>query len=64
VRVYIPKNAIISPREDYEVIQTDDKKEIRFYLNTPLSTTRDFEFFYQIPNPECREYEFQFFKQS
>ncbi len=64
VRVYIPKNAVISSREDYTITQFSDYKEISFYLNTPLNTTRNFTFSYQILNPECQKYQFHFFKQS
>lgn len=64
VRVYIPKDAILAEIEGATIKQLEDKKQVSFYLSTPLNTTRSFEFSYQIANPECQTYRFDFIKQA
>jgi hypothetical protein len=61
--MYLPKNAIVKESENYKIKQLKDRKEVSFYLNTPLNTTREMSINYQLPNPECQKYSFQFFKQ-
>jgi hypothetical protein len=40
-----------------------DRKEVSFFLSTPLSTQRDFNIDYTILNPDCKKYEYEFIKQ-
>lgn len=63
VRIYIPENAIINNSQNYKVKVLDNRKEISFYLQTPLLFESDFKINYSIPNKDCKEYDFDFIKQ-
>lgn len=63
VRVYIPKDAIINNSPNYNINVLNDRKEISFYLETPVSSKKSFNFNYSLPNTECKKYEYEFIKQ-
>jgi hypothetical protein len=63
VRLYLPKNAIVKDSPDYKVKDLPDRKEISFYLTTPLLVDKNFQIDYTISNPDCKKYEYEFVKQ-
>jgi hypothetical protein len=63
VRLYLPKNAVIDNSSDYKIKDLPDRKEISFYLTTPLLVDKNFQIDYFLPNTDCKKYEYDFVKQ-
>jgi hypothetical protein len=63
VRLYIPKDAIIDNSKNYKVNVLDDRKEITFFLDTPLLFDSDFKISYTLPNIDCKKYDYELVKQ-
>lgn len=63
IRVFIPKNAQVLPKQNFKIQEFENYKEISFYLttNTLFESKMDFE--YTLANPECIPYEYLFIKQ-
>lgn len=63
VRVLVPKNSIVEENDKIKVSDLQDKKEISFYLTTPLLYPVDFNIKYTVLNNECKPYNYLFIKQ-
>lgn len=63
VRLYIPSEAIIDNSSNYTINVLDDRKEISFYIDTPLLSDSNFKISYTLPNVECKNYEYELVKQ-
>lgn len=63
IRVLIPKNAQITENKNITVRDFPEYKEVSFYLDTNTFFESNSRFEYTIPNPECKNYTYNFIKQ-
>lgn len=62
VRILLPKNAIVPKNFTQKIIWND--LVVDFYLNTKPSSTSQITIPYALPNENCKEYNYRFYKQS
>ena len=64
VRVILPKNAVITPQQDIiNIVEHKRWKTVEFYIKTPAWGESIYTIWYQIPNPDCKSYDFKLVKQ-
>lgn len=63
IRVLIPKNAQVTQNKNITVKDFPEYKEVSFYLDTNTFFPSNIRFEYMIPNPECKNYTYNFIKQ-
>lgn len=64
VKVLLPKEAIIRESDMYKIYSTNSLKYVTFYLKTPRFNTNFVIINYTLPNYDCADYKFKFYKQS
>ncbi len=64
IRVLIPKNAQFTQNKNMTLKDFPDYKEVSFYLDTNTFFQSNARLEYTIPNPECKNYQYHFIKQS
>lgn len=63
IRVLIPKNAQVIQNKNITITDFPEYKEVSFYLDTNTFFESNSRFEYTIPNPECKNYTYNFIKQ-
>lgn len=63
IRVLIPKNAQVIQNKNITITDFPEYKEVSFYLDTNTFFESNYRFEYTIPNPECKNYIYNFIKQ-
>lgn len=63
VRIIIPKNAEVSPKEGIIVTEFENYKEVNFYQKTNNIVSSKTSFEYILKNPNCLKYNYKLFKQ-
>lgn len=63
IRVLIPKNAQVIQNKNITITDFPEYKEVSFYLDTNTFFESNYRFEYTIPNPECKNYTYNFIKQ-
>ncbi len=64
VRVMLPKDAIISPQKDIvNIVDHNRGKTVEFYMKTSAGSETSYLIDYEIPNLDCRPYDFKLVKQ-
>ncbi|MDR0772151.1 MAG: hypothetical protein LBF15_03820 [Candidatus Peribacteria bacterium] len=62
-RILLPKNAIVSPQNNQKVIEYPNYKIVEVYITTRNLETSRTTISYTLPNPNCDNYTYKFFKQ-
>lgn len=63
VRVILPKDAIIEPKEWMKINSHSQATVVDFYMNTRLLESTHYDINYKLANKECKTYDFKFYKQ-
>jgi hypothetical protein len=63
IQVVLPKNAIIKKKEFFNISEENNTKIIQFFTNTRRLESINHTIEYKLPNPECKPYDFKFYKQ-
>ncbi len=63
VRVILPKDIIVKNKDVWITDYYQRGKSLDFYMNTPVWQSSQFTLEYRINNPECKKYNYSFFKQ-
>lgn len=63
VRVLLPLNAIIEPKEWMNITKTENYQMVDYYHDTRLLETVNFDIKYKLPNPKCEKYSYKLYKQ-
>lgn len=61
IRVILPKNAIV--KWEYNTKKIGNHTQVDFYLKTPVWWKNSINFEYTLPNIECKNYDYKFYKQ-
>lgn len=64
VRIILPPGSIVRPQEGVEIVQYGNRNWVEFFLDTQLQETSFFTLAYTLPNPECKPYNYTFYKQA
>ena len=64
VRIILPQNAEIIPQNDVELVDYGKRKWVEFFLETQLQQTSFFTLEYLLKNPDCKPYNYTFYKQA
>lgn len=63
VRVLLPRYAIVEPKQNQMVFEFNNYKIVELYITTQKLETSKNVIEYTIPNPNCADYSYKFFKQ-
>lgn len=63
LRIVIPKNTIVYPKNNQKVIDYDKYKIVELFTNTRMLETSIYTIEYDIQNDDCKTYWYKFFKQ-
>jgi hypothetical protein len=64
VRIVIPKNSSVEKDKNIEIIEWENTKTIETFIKTKRFKTNNFSLKYIIPNKDCKNYSYIFYKQS
>lgn len=63
VRLVIPKKAIIKANKNINIVEWDKTKVLEFFIKTKKLETTNFFIEYNLPNKNCKNYDYTFYKQ-
>ena len=63
MRVILPTEAILDDSDKYVIVRYGKRRWIEFFIDTEPWETSSFEVWYQLPNPECENYDMIFYNQ-
>ena len=64
MRIILPNDAQIVPQSGMQILDYGSRKGVEFFLNTELQETSYYNISYTLPNTQCHNYDFKFYKQS
>jgi len=63
MRVILPHDANIIPQDGMEIVDYWSRKWVEFFLTTELQQSSFYTISYNLPNPECKTYNYTLYKQ-
>jgi hypothetical protein len=63
MRIILPTNSEIIPKNNTEIVDYGQRKGIEFFLETPQQQVELYDYSYILPNPDCQTYSTTLYKQ-